>query len=118
MTRGGKNNKKKNVNRIPIEATPRARDCPICLEEQTVEDSMITCANEHGFCQKCMKSLIMPCVASQKGECECCGVSWKCPLCRNVMGFPNAWTVAQLFMTEEQQNESYRLANVAHTNDS
>jgi hypothetical protein len=111
MTRGGKKHQPKNKNRIPMGATPRDNKCCICLDEFIENKNVISCSNHHGVCSICIKQLLMPCNASWKGQCSCCGISWKCPICRVHAGFPNAWVVMQFMLTEEEQTKAIDRAN-------
>tara|TARA_R110000787_G_scaffold18369_1_gene56374 strand:- start:539 stop:907 length:369 start_codon:yes stop_codon:yes gene_type:complete len=99
--------KKNNTNRVPIPSTPREKECCICLEEQNdLTGQLITCGNHHGVCDDCIKKLIRPCIPSLRGKCDCCGIQWKCPICREVYGFPNGWTILSMFLTVDEQNKA------------
>ena len=106
MTRGGKNHKKKgNANRVPMKGEARDRTCSICLDDFD-EDGLICCSQHHGVCPSCCKQLLMPCIQSIRGNCKCCGVAWKCPVCRECAGFPNAWSVLQIILPQEEQDKA------------
>ena len=125
MTRGGKKHQKKNKNRIPIDASPRdtnrmpidaseRRDtgCCICFDEFNDDNTRISCSNKHSVCNICIKQLVMPCFPSLRGTCGCCGVSWKCPICRVKAGFPNAWSVMQFMLSDEERTKAIDRANI------
>ena len=122
MARGGSKKKNKvqkdkiiSPNRIPRQGTSRDDACCICLEEFDMtyqEDSGILCSSNHGVCRICVKQLLMPCLGTLRGTCNCSGVSWKCPICRSICGFPNAWTAMSLIMTDEEADKAINRANL------
>ena len=109
--RGGRNH---NKNRVPIQVSvgeEKNDDCPVCLEPLKDGSGVTFCSEKHGVCNGCIKGLLTPCVAAWRGSCDCCGVSWKCPLCRKQAGIPNAFSLLLMILPKEETDKMIDRAN-------
>ena len=101
--------KKGNKNRKVIDTTARDNECSICLEDLK-DKSYYCCERKHAVCNECVRPLLMPCLPSLKGNCDCCGVSWKCPLCRGICGFPNGIMLLKVLCSDDEYNRCWETA--------